>query len=192
MLGGGFLLSTEAAIAATDGVLAGAVTLAMAALGQLYLASRGGPPAGRRVKALFWAALAASVLVKGPIGPMVAALTLIALAIWDREVRWMRDLGWGWGLILILAVVGPWALAITVASDGTFWGASVGGDLANKLTGADHGHGGPPGAYLIVLPFMLFPATLLLPSGLATGWRARTEPGVRFALAWLIPAWISV
>ncbi len=190
MLGGGFLLSTEAAIAATDGVLAGAVTLAMAALGRLYLASRGGPPAGRRVKALFWAALATSILVKGPIGPMVAALTLIALAVWDREVRWMRDLGWGWGLILILAVFGPWALAITVASDGTFWGASVGGDLANKLTGADDGHGGPPGAYLVALPFMLFPATLLLPAGLAAGWRARTEPGVRFALAWLIPAWI--
>jgi len=192
ILGGGFLLSTEAAIAATDGVLAGAVTLAMAALGRLYLASRGGPPAGRRVKALFWAALAISVLVKGPIGPMVVGLTLITLAIWDRTVRWMRDLGWGWGLILILAMAGPWALAITVASDGAFWGASVGGDLASKLAGGDDGHGGPPGAHLAALPFMLFPATLLLPAGLLAGWRARAEPAVRFALAWLIPAWIVV
>src|SRR5579864_4179922 len=54
ILGASFLLSTEASIAATDGVLAGAVTLAMAALARLYLAAHGGPPAGRRVKALFW------------------------------------------------------------------------------------------------------------------------------------------
>jgi 4-amino-4-deoxy-L-arabinose transferase-like glycosyltransferase len=37
---------------------------------------------------------------------------------------------------------------------------------------------------------MLAPATALLPAGLAAGWRFRAEPGVRFALAWLIPAWL--
>src|SRR5471030_918189 len=54
MLGASFMLSTEAAIAATDAVLAGAVTLAMAALARLYLAAREGPPAGWRTRILFW------------------------------------------------------------------------------------------------------------------------------------------
>ena len=190
MLGASALLSTEAAIAATDAALCGAVTAAMAALARLYLAGRGGPPAGWRTKALFWAALSVSVLVKGPIGPMIVALTLAALCVWDRRVAWLKTLGWGWGLILVLAVVGPWAMAITVATDGAFWGAAIGGDLAPKLMGDQEGHGAPPGFYLLLLPLLLFPACLLLPAGAAAAWRARAEPAVRFALCWLIPFWL--
>jgi 4-amino-4-deoxy-L-arabinose transferase-like glycosyltransferase len=37
---------------------------------------------------------------------------------------------------------------------------------------------------------MLFPAVLVLPAGLVAAWRARPEPGVRFALCWLVPAWL--
>jgi len=190
LLGSSFLLSTEAAIAATDAVLCGAVTLAMAALGRLYLAARGGPPAGWRSKALFWAGLSASVLVKGPIGPMVVALTLVSLGLWERRVAWLRRLGWGWGLIFLLAAVGPWAMAITVATDGAFWGAAVGGDLAPKLLGDQEGHGAPPGFYLLLLPILVFPACLLLPAGAVAAWRARGEPAIRFVLCWLIPSWL--
>ena len=32
--------------------------------------------------------------------------------------------------------------------------------------------------------------TLLLPAAAVVAWRRRAEPGVRFALAWLIPAWV--
>jgi 4-amino-4-deoxy-L-arabinose transferase-like glycosyltransferase len=190
MLGSSFLLSTEASIAATDGVLAGAVTLAMAALGRIYLAGQGGPAAGKRVKALFWAGLALSILVKGPIGPMVAGLALVTLCIWDRKARWVAGLGWGWGILAIVALIGPWAMAVTVASDGGFWGASLGGDLAPKLLHGEEGHGEPPGFYLLLAPLMLFPAALLLPAGLARGWRERATPAVRFALCWLVPAWL--
>jgi 4-amino-4-deoxy-L-arabinose transferase-like glycosyltransferase len=190
LLGASFMLSTEASIAATDAVLCGAVTLLMAALARLYLAGHGGPRAGAGVKALFWAALALSVLVKGPIGPMVAALTLVLLCLWDRRARWVAHLGWGWGLIALAAAVGPWALAITVATDGAFWGAAVGGDLASKLAGESEGHGAPPGFYLLLAPVLLFPATLLLPAGLVAAWRGRAEPAVRFALCWLIPSWL--
>jgi 4-amino-4-deoxy-L-arabinose transferase-like glycosyltransferase len=188
--GASFLLSTEASIAATDGVLAGAVTLAMAALARLWLSENGGAPAGRRVKALFWAGLALSILVKGPIGPMVVGLTLVSLGIWTRRARWMLKLGWGWGLIGVAALIGPWALAVTVASDGGFWGASIGGDLAPKLLRGEESHGQPPAFYALLSPLMIFPATLLLPAGLVAGWRMRAEPGVRFALCWVAPSWI--
>ncbi|HZL00758.1 MAG TPA: glycosyltransferase family 39 protein, partial [Caulobacteraceae bacterium] len=88
------------------------------------------------------------------------------------------------------AVLGPWAMAITVASDGAFWGAAVGGDLAPKLAGGQEGHAAPPGFHLALLPLTLFPAVLLLPAGLTAGWRARAEPAVRFALCWLAPSWL--
>jgi 4-amino-4-deoxy-L-arabinose transferase-like glycosyltransferase len=134
--------------------------------------------------------MALAILVKGPIGPMVAILTLIALAVWDRRLRWMAKLGWGWGLIAIALVIGPWAMAVTVASDGAFWGAAIGGDLAPKLLRGEESHGLPPGFYAVLTPLMLFPATLLLPAAAVAAWRGRDEPVVRFALCWLVPAWI--
>ncbi|MEO7027331.1 MAG: glycosyltransferase family 39 protein, partial [Caulobacteraceae bacterium] len=190
MLAGGLLFSTEAAIAATDAVLTGAVTLMMAALARLYLAAREGPPTSWRSKALLWAGLILAVMVKGPIGPMILATTLIALALWERRARWIASLGWGWGLIALIAVAGPWALAITVATDGAFWSGAVGGDLAAKLASGQEGHGAPPGFHAVLLPLTLFPACLLLPAAAAIAWRRRAEPAVRFALCWLVPAWL--
>ena len=185
------LLSTEGFIAKTDAALCGLVTLSMAALLRIYLASRGqGPPAGRTVVVLFWVGVAGSILIKGPIGPMVVALTLAALCLWDRRARWLGALRWDWGLLGVVAAVGPWALAITVATDGGFWGTAIGGDLAPKLAGGQEGHGAPFGYYTLLSPILMFPACLLLPAAAAVGWVRRAEPAVRFAVCWLVPTWL--
>jgi len=190
MLGASFLISTEAFIAKTDAALAGVTILALAALGRLYAARNGGPPAGRRVIWVFWGALAASILIKGPVGPMVAGLAMVVLAIWDRRTGWIGGLKWWWGLIIVLAVVGPWAGAVTVATDGGFWTEAVGSDLAPKLAGGQETHGAPPGYHLLATPILAFPMTLLLPAAVVAAWRFRAEPGVRFAIAWLVPTWV--
>lgn len=190
MMGASFLLSTEAGIAKTDAVLAGATTLALAALGRLWFAHRGGPPAGWKTRLLFWLAIALAALVKGPVGPLVALMAGLALWASERKIAWARSLGWSWGPLLVLAVVGPWAWAITVASDGAFWGAAIGGDLAPKLVGGHERHGGLPGYHLFLSPMLTFPGSLLLPAGLVLAWKARAEPGVRFALCWLLPTWL--
>ena len=190
ILGTTFLLSTEAGIAKTDAVLCGAVTLAMAALARVYMAARAGETPIRPHKLLFWLGFGLSILIKGPIGPLVIALAMIALSIWDRDVKWMRRLGWGWGLPLVLLMVGPWALAITIATDGGFWREAIGGDLAPKLVGAHESHGGFPGMYVLLAPLLFFPSTLLLPAAVATGWTRRAEPAVRFLVCWLVPGWL--
>ena len=190
LLGTTFLLSTEAMIAKTDAVLAGATTLAMAALARLYASARDGPAAGKGTAMAFWAAIGVALLVKGPVGPMVAMLAIIALAIADRRPGWLKKLNLYWGLILVLVIIGPWAGAVTVATDGGFWSQALSGDLAPKLAGGQETHGAPPGYHTLLAPLLLFPMTLLLPAALVTGWRRRGEPGVRFALAWLVPTWL--
>ena len=190
ILGSTFLLSTEAFIAKTDAVLAGTTTLALAALARIYAASRDGPPAGRITRLLFWLGLSVSILVKGPVGLMVVTLTALSLSVWDRKGAWLKHLGWTWGLILLAAIVGPWAAAVTVATDGGFWSTAFGADFAPKLVGGQESHGAPPGYHTLLTPLLIFPGALLLPAALALGWRARNEPGVRFALCWLIPAFI--
>ena len=195
ILGASLLLSTEAFIAKTDAVLCGTTTLALACLARMYADARrpeiwDGPRAGRGVRLTFWLAVSVATLVKGPIGPMVVALTALSLSGWDRKARWLKDLGWGWGLIILVAVIGPWAWAVTVATDGAFWRAAIVGDMASKLAGGQESHGAPPGYHALAAILQTFPATLLLPAGLALGWRGRNDPGVRFALCWLIPSWL--
>lgn len=187
-----FLLSTEAEIAKTDAVLCGFTTLSMAALARIYAAHRldDGEGAGWRTRLLFWIGMAVGVLDKGPIGPMVALLAGLMLWAWDRKAEWARTLGWSWGLLLVLAVVGPWTVAITVKTDGQFWTGAVGGDLAPKLVRGDSGHAGPPGYHALLSILLFFPATALLPAALVQGWKSKVEPGIRFALAWLVPAWL--
>lgn len=193
LLGATLLLSTEAFIAKTDAVLCGCITLMMAALGRIYGSVRGEPIIAKAgTKALFWAGLTASILIKGPIGPMVAGLSLLALWASDRKgAPWIRNLGWTWGLALILLVVGPWLLAITVTTDGHFWSDAVVGDMLAKLgPKGQESHGAPPGLHALLTPLMVFPATLLLPAALVAGWKYRAEPAVRFALCWLLPSWL--
>ena len=85
----------------------------------------------------------------------------------------------------------PWALAITVATDGAFWGIAVGGDLAPKLFGGQEGHGAPPGYFLLLSPVLLFPAVLLAAGGRWSRAGARgPSRAIRFALCWLVPSWL--
>ena len=190
VLGATILLSSEAFIAKTDAVLCASVTLSMAALARLYLAARRGEPLDRGLKALFWIGQGVALLDKGPIGPMIAALTLLSLWALDRDLKWARKLGWVWGLGIVLLIVGPWAVAITVATDGQFWGSAVGGDLAPKLRGGHEGHAAPPGTHLLTTLLLFFPAVALLPGAMVTLWRRRDEALVRFAGCWLVPSWL--
>jgi 4-amino-4-deoxy-L-arabinose transferase-like glycosyltransferase len=184
------LLSTEASIAKTDAVLCGAITLSMAALGRIYASRHGGAAVGRWTKAAFWGGMALATLVKGPLGPLIPLLTCLTLWGADRDGAWLRKVGWGWGPLLFGLVVLPWAMAITVATDGGFWTTAVVGDLAPKLAGGQEGHGAPPGYHALLIPFLIFPGSLLLPAALVLAWRQRRDSGVRFALAWLIPTWL--
>lgn len=190
MMGASFLLSTEAGIAKTDAMLCAAVTLAMAGLARIYLAIRAGEGPRRAWKLAFWLGLGLSILVKGPIGLIVIAPAIITLSVWDRDFTWLKRLGWGWGLPLVALLVGPWAIAVTIITDGAFWREAIVGDLAPKVAGGDEGHGIAPGFYLLIAPLLLFPATLLLPAALSTGWHRRAEPGIRFLICWLVPAWV--
>jgi 4-amino-4-deoxy-L-arabinose transferase-like glycosyltransferase len=181
------VLCTEVHIAKTDAALVGSIVLAMCVLARAYLA-----PAelGAGQAALFWLALAASILLKGPIGPMVAGLTAITLGIADRRWRWLTALRPAWGAPLMVAAVLPWFIAIGVATEGRFFADAIGGDLGHKLASGDDAHWGPPGLHLLLLPVLLLPAVAAVPGALRRAWRERTAPATRFLLAWIIPSWI--
>lgn len=188
VLASSLLMASIGFMATADALLVATVAVAMTALARLYAAGRLGQRLERRWKLLFWIAVAASVLVKGAVGPLIVGLTLATLAVWDRKAAWMSRLGWIWGLILILAAVGPWMAAVTITTDGAFWDGAM-GQLWRALGGGGR-HLGLPGYHLALSPLLFFPGALLLVAAAVAGWKRRGETGVRFAIAWLLPAWL--
>ncbi len=186
MLAACVILTAETHLAKTDAALLGATTVAMALLARAYA----GLPVGRGQAALFWLAMGAGILLKGPLTPMIAGLAALALVIADRRAGWLLALRPVSGVALMAAVVLPWFIAIGIATHGAFFGDAVGGDLGRKLASGDDAHGAPPGVHLLLLPLLAFPATLPVLRSLPAWWSARRDPACRFLLAWLIPSWI--
>jgi 4-amino-4-deoxy-L-arabinose transferase-like glycosyltransferase len=181
----GVLLATsltmgiEGAVAKTDGLLMGVSTLALAAIMRLYMGH-----GTRRAAWVFWLAMGCALLIKGPVTPAMAAVMVGILLLTDHNRAWIRAL-WVPGAILsLLLIVMPWALLITQKTHGLFWHDAIAGDLTPKLAGGHERHGGPFGLHSLILPFGLWPASVLLPAGLWFGWVHRREPLVRALLAW--------
>jgi 4-amino-4-deoxy-L-arabinose transferase-like glycosyltransferase len=179
--------ATEARIAKTDAALSAAIAASMLLLVRAYLK----PAAfGARHAAGFWLAMGAGILLKGPIAPMVALLAILVLAVKDRGAAWLGRLRPLWGVPLMLAVTAPWFIAIGIATEGKFFADALGGDLGQKLAGADEKHGGLPGYHLLFASATLFPVSLALWAALPAIWKNRAQPWVAALLAWIVPTWL--
>lgn len=187
LLAASVLLTVEAHIAKTDAALLAAVTATMGLLAQAWLTPE---RFGRRLAVLFWLSLGAGVLLKGPVAPMIPALTAAWLCWQARSGRWLLVLRPAWGIPLLLAVVAPWFIAVGIATEGRFFAEAIGQDFGGKIASGGENHWGPPGLYLLLLPFTLFPAALILLPALPAAWRARREPAVAFLIAWVMPNWV--
>ncbi|WP_300527131.1 glycosyltransferase family 39 protein [Maricaulis sp.] len=186
------LLGIEAGIAKTDAMLAGATTLAMAALANL----RADEKAGWKTAMLFWFAIGLGTLIKGPVTPMVAGLAIAALVAWERKLNWLKPLLFIPGPLLAIAMVLPWLVAIQIATEGNFLREALGDDLGPKLVSSHERHGGPIGYHLMLMPLMFFPAILFILPGagrLVSAIRGEDEnlaKAARFLIAWAVPTWL--
>ena len=195
LLGVCLLLSTEGMIAKTDAVLCGVTTLTLAALAHLRV--RRPDQSGFGLAFLAWAALGVGILVKGPITPLVAALTLGALALWERRAAWMRPLLQVWGPLAAAAIVAPWVIAIQISTGGAFLSEAVGHDLGTKISGGGEHPFTPPGLHLALLPILSFPMAIALVPAARLAWAAARAPRasdeystLRFLVAWAVPTFL--
>ena len=191
VLGTSALFVFEAHIAKTDAMLCGLSALVLSCMIRLRTAPY------KFIAFVFWAALAAAVMIKGPITPALVGLTLITLGAWEREWRWMRRLLSLPGIAAAILIVLPWSYLIWQATDGAFFRDAIGGDLAPKIAGGQEKHGALPGYYLLTLPILFWPGTLILIAGFANGFarafrRSKNPDGhlFRLLLCWMIPFWI--
>src|ERR1700760_1320193 len=181
------LLGAEARLAKTDAMLLLTVVAAMGAMARVYLSWQRGEEPERPPwswAAIFWTALAGGILLKGPLILMFAGLTILMLAILDRNASWLWRLRPVWGLMWVLGLVLAWVVAVFMRAGNAFFADSVGGDMLSKLA-AQESHGAPPGLYLVLFWITFWPGAPLAGMAVPAVWRARREPGAQYLLAWL-------
>src|ERR1700727_3127380 len=114
MLAASTLLGVEARLAKTDAVLLFTIVAAMSVLARAYLSPReaGNGRLGWLLPAIFWTALAAGILLKGPVNLMIVGLAAVTLSIYERSGRWLLALRPLAGVIWLVLIVLPWVIAL--------------------------------------------------------------------------------
>jgi 4-amino-4-deoxy-L-arabinose transferase-like glycosyltransferase len=201
MMAGCFILNVEARLAKTDAALLGSIMVAQYALARAYMFRRNTgltprEPAndangfGWGVPCVFWTAIGAGLLLKGPVILLVVLSTLLWLRLTEKNLAWFAHLRPLIGIPYMLLLVAPWFVTIMLTSHGQFLEQSAGHDLLGKLW-RDEGRGFiPPGAYLLAFPVSFFPFALWPILAVPDSWINRRQPEVRFCLGWIIPVWI--
>ena len=193
MMAASILLGVEARLAKTDAMLLFTIVAAMGVLARVYLPPRSASARGGSrwtLPAIFWTALAAGILFKGPLIVMVVGLAARDAVVIDRSARWLLGLRPLAGLVWLLLLVLPWFVAIYARVRRRllrqFGRPRHAGQIAQRP-------GNPRRAAR-----QLFRAVLgdVLAgrdpgrAGGAGGVGGAARAAARFLLAWLVPSWI--
>ncbi len=184
------LLGVEARLAKTDAALLATITAMQGLLGLLYLERHNRTKGRWSLVLLFWVTCGAGVLIKGPLSPVIAMATLLALCVADRQLALLKTIRPLTGLLILAAMVLPWFIAIQNATGGEFMQKAFYGDFLPKLLAGQESHGAPPGYYLFFFPLLFWPGSMFVVRYLPQLWHRRSDEIVRFLFAWIIPSWI--
>lgn len=136
---------------------------------------------------MFWSSLGFSVLVKGPVGPAIVGLTLMAYHLTTRKLIW-RNWQPAKGSLIFSAVSLPWFLWACSHYPGLF-SYLAGYQTLERVGTTVHGREGPIWFFLPVVLIGFLPWSLLLPGCIARAYK-RSEPLDRFLLCWLTPSFL--
>ena len=192
LMGATVILGVEARLAKTDAMLLATILAAMGALARHWLHARAPekhPAPGPANAFILWTAIGLGLLLKGPITPLIAALTAATLSVMIRDARWLRGLRPWLGLMIAAAIVLPWLIALIQKSGLAFFEEAIGRDMLGKVASGQEKHGAPPGLYLAIFWGTGWPLAPLALASLAFIKREWRDNGVLFLLAWIVPAW---
>ena len=191
------VLVAESHLAKTDAVLTALIIAQQLFLFRLkFLADRGDYVSSRYAFG-FWLFMGLAILVKGPIAPTIAALTIAALLIAEKFTKqkdiskpWLSSLRPAMGLVVLPLIVLPWVVLVTSATDGVFLNMAISGDFLSKIEKPQESHGAPPLTYGLLFVVLFWPSSFFLGRALYALSRRWRDTGLLFCLCWLLPFWI--
>ena len=143
----------------------------------------------RRRKPAFlfgYATLGLAVLAKGPVGVALPVMIIGLFLIYKRQLRFLKDMQIGWGLLIFLAVAAPWYVLISLKNPDYLEYFLLKQNIGSFLSQQSR-HPRPFYYYIPVLMGGLFPWSFFLPLALFRAIRAKAVlhgDGVIFALIW--------
>ena len=204
--------------ARADQLLLACTTLAMWALTRIWTTrereqreiSAWGPALG------LWAAVGVGVLTKGPITPMVVALSALGVSVISGRWRWLLRLKPVVGVVVVGVMVLPWVVAVGQRVGWETLRAVAIDETVGRSAAPKEGHWGPPGYHLVLSAVLLWPGSMLTLVGfvrtcrlavrlpeveggrlaglrqLPARWRARVagRDAEALLLAWVAPSWV--
>jgi len=140
---------------------------------------------------IYWLAIGIGILAKGP--AVVVFVGAFGLAL--LSCHGLRNWIWSWRywlwFPLCLFVALPWYVYINQQAGGTLAEDFLWYEIFSRIKGTPHGHGGPPGMYILLSFAGLLPWTPLIPTALVTCFKQRkTDRNIRLLLIWLAVPWI--
>jgi 4-amino-4-deoxy-L-arabinose transferase-like glycosyltransferase len=167
------LYALMAQVLTTDMLLSALTTIAIFAF---YLHYR----EGGRWCWIGYVAMALATLTKGPVGVALPALTMLVFLWWEGALKGsLRRLHAIAGVMLVLAIVTPWFIAISIREPG-FLDFYFVGEHIRRIFDSSFSHGEPAYFYIPVVIAGLLPWSLLVPF---LTWRRMTpKPARRYCV----------
>ena len=189
MLASSLLLVVEAHMAVIDASLLFSVVLMEGALWVIYQGFFEKRSIHWCWPLIFWLAMTFGMVLKG-VTPLMGVLSISALCLIERNIRWLQALMPLRGLLLFTGLTLMWVILINQAEHSNYLLQMINHDLLPKFKGGHESHGKPPLFHLALLPLTFWPASLFLWQGATHAWRNRQQRTIQFLLAWLLPIWI--
>ncbi len=133
-----------------------------------------------------YAALGFAVLAKGPVGILLPAAIIGLFLSFKKQVRFLKEMQIGWGMLIVLTVAAPWYILINF-KDPDYAGYFFLKQNFGSFFSADARHPEPIYYYIPVLMGGMFPWSIFLPLALFRGFRAyqsACKDGMLFTLLW--------
>lgn len=134
-------------------------------------------------------ALGLGILAKGPVVLVLPLAVALSAPWWGRELprraHWFPRLAGAVGLTAVIALA--WALPAAAAGGSDYANAILVRQTEGRVV-YSHAHNHPWWWYLALLPVLLYPYSFWPPLWKEAFRRRAADPGLRFCLAWLVPA----
>ena len=172
-------------LAITEGLSLLPAIVALLCLLRLYTL-RDNDASSSRLAMLFWSSVGFGMLLNALLVPILIIATLVALAVMDRDLSWLKRTRPIIGVPLALAIASPW-IVVRMMQDGVpFSGLGVSAILEALGGSQDMKLRALPGTFVLALLLGFLPGTALLIPAFAKLWGARDQRIARFLLAWVI------
>lgn len=143
-------------------------------------------------------AIALGVLAKGPITPMIVALSAVTYAVLTRRWRILIKAHPWLSVLAVAATIGPWVYLVAEHFGFAEYKALILDETVGRSTSAKEGHAGPPGYHALLLPVLFFPGSLglalanihLWKRSAIRGWKWGGSWQLALIVAWLVPSWV--